>query len=281
MVGMQGINNFKALRKVRENFTVQKNFIDTRRLDMISLRTYVNMVQGKVTKIDRKEQIIHLNENSFLQYDLLFLMTGEQFRKPPRTYEGGENPENVFLINNAVDANKAILKLKELMMYNKDPDCKQNCTAKLSSVQIFSDIILVYGHFLQAYVTLHGLQTFGIPGSHIVFVEPFPYTLASRDNRINVAIFNDPDIDEAVRDKLICEGIEVYSSYNFLEWQFDQAMNIITSAKFEAKHNMLEVPCTAMFFFNEKGISQRLYKVMTDAGLVFDGKISCGFYHLR
>lgn len=126
LVGMQGFNNFRALRRVREAFTVQKNLLDTRRMDMISLRTYVNVMQGKVSKIDRKEQCLILNDNSFLSYDLLFLMTGEQFRKPLKTSEANENPENVFIINNALDANRAIAKLKELMMYNRDPDCKSS-----------------------------------------------------------------------------------------------------------------------------------------------------------
>lgn len=134
---------------------------------------------------------------------------------------------------------------------------------------------MVYGHFLQAYVTLFGLINYGIPGSHIVFVEPFPYTMAiEKRHRHNVSVFNDPDIDDAVMQRIGNEGIEVYSSYYFIEWQLDQALNIIISAKFEAKHHMLEVPCTAMFFFNEKGISPRLYRVITEAGLVFDGKPS-------
>lgn len=121
---MQGFNNFKALRRVRESFTVQKNFLGTRRMDMISLRTYVNVMQGKIIKIDRKEQCVILNDNSFLPYDLLFLMMGEQFRRPFKSGEVNDNPENVFINNNAMDANRAIAKLKELMSYNRDPDCK-------------------------------------------------------------------------------------------------------------------------------------------------------------
>ncbi|KAJ8916545.1 hypothetical protein NQ315_000187 [Exocentrus adspersus] len=254
LVGIQGFNNLKALKKVRDSFTILKNFNDSKRMDMISLRTYVNLMQGKLHKIDRKEQVVILQDNTFLPYDLLFLMTGEQFKKPERS----ENPENVFLVNNAIDANRALAKLKEVMTLERDPDY----------------IIVVYGHFLQAYVTLFGLLNFGVPGSHIVFVEPFPYSMEiEKRHRHNVSIFNDPDIDGAVMDRIMAEGIEVYSSYYFIDWEMDPSVNIITSVKFEAKHHMLEVPCTAMFFFNNKGISTRLYKVITEAGLVFDGRL--------
>lgn len=137
---------------------------------------------------------------------------------------------------------------------------------------------MVYGHFLQAYVTLFGLLNYGLSGCHIVFVEPFPYSMTlDKMHRHNVSVFNDPDVDEAVMEKIKKEGIEIYSSYYFIEWQIDPALNVITSAKFESKHHMLEVPCTAMFFFNEKGISPRLYKVITEAGLVFDGELNFYF----
>lgn len=42
-------------------------------------------------------------------------MCGEKFQKPLQDYRMPfpENPENVFLLNSAIDGNKAITKLKE------------------------------------------------------------------------------------------------------------------------------------------------------------------------
>ncbi|KAJ8967039.1 hypothetical protein NQ314_003156 [Rhamnusium bicolor] len=77
---------------------------------MISLRTYVNVCQGKLTKIDRRDQYIVVNDNSFLPYDYLFFMTGEQFRKPEKGNRTpfAEDPDNVFVINHGIDANNAL-----------------------------------------------------------------------------------------------------------------------------------------------------------------------------
>lgn len=42
-------------------------------------------------------------------------MCGEKFQKPLQDYRMpfAENPENVFLLNSAIDGNKAIMKLKD------------------------------------------------------------------------------------------------------------------------------------------------------------------------
>lgn len=64
----------------------------------------------------------------------------------------------------------------------------------------------------------------------------------------------------------------MYSSYYFIDWSVNRETNMITAAKFESRHKMLEIECIAMFYFNEKGISRSLQKVISKAGLVYDGK---------
>lgn len=76
----------------------------------MNLRTYVNSVTGKVTEIRRRDQTIIINNEMLLPYDLLFLMTGEMFLRPINS----DKPENLFIINNAYDANNALMKLKYL-----------------------------------------------------------------------------------------------------------------------------------------------------------------------
>ncbi|KAF7266503.1 hypothetical protein GWI33_020184 [Rhynchophorus ferrugineus] len=122
-------------KKVKEFFTVQKNFMTEKYIDMISLKTYVQVVTGNITQINRKEQYIVINDHSSLSYDLLFLMCGEKFQKPLKDYRMpfAENPENVFIINSPMDGNKAILKLKEINRSEKsegrlvvDSNCRTN-----------------------------------------------------------------------------------------------------------------------------------------------------------
>lgn len=81
-----------------------------RYLDELNLRTYVNSVTGKLTAIRRKDQMIIINNEVLLPYDLLFLMAGEIFLRPVNS----NKPENLFVINNAYEANNALIKLKSL-----------------------------------------------------------------------------------------------------------------------------------------------------------------------
>lgn len=70
---------------------------------------------------------------------------------------------------------------------------------------------------------------------------------------------------------IAAQKIQVYSSYYFIDWTYWQDDNMISDVKFESKHKMLEMSCQAIFFFYEKSISPRIYQVINQAGLVFDG----------
>nr|CAI5824829.1 unnamed protein product [Callosobruchus analis] len=196
LICASGMSACRVGNRVREAFLIKKYFTDPRHMDMVSLKTYVNVISGKVSKIDKKNQILVINNSSFIPYDMLFLMNGEQFLQPIRQNRIPfvEKPENVFVINNAIEANSAVMKLKQLHANYADPDY----------------VIIVYGHFLQAHATLNGLLIFGIPGKNLVLVEPFPYSMAlEKRQRHKVSIYNDPDIDQAVYDHIRAEGIQV------------------------------------------------------------------------
>lgn len=74
----------------------------------------------------------------------------------------------------------------------------------------------------------------------------------------------------------------MYSSYYFVDWVYDRDRNLITSAKFESQHKMLDLKCLAMFVFNDKSVNIRLQKVIREAGLVYDGNLNknCLFPYL-
>ncbi|XP_060532710.1 cilia- and flagella-associated protein 61-like isoform X2 [Cylas formicarius] len=258
LVCADGINP-KIPKKAQEFFAVQKNFITSKYLDTIRLETYVNVVNGVLTEINRKDQYIVINDQAMLQYDLLFLMCGEEFQMPLKSYKLPfvETPNNVFLINGPLDGNRAVAELK-----------------KMRNHRTLEDTVIVYGHFLQSYVCLAGLLEYGVPGSCIVFVEPFPYRMAiDRKRRHNISIFNDSEIYHATIKFIRAQGVTVYPSYYFIDWTYCPKENRISAAKFESKHKMIEVKCQAAFFFYEKGVSRRIYQVVSKAGLVFDGRL--------
>ncbi|XP_050302065.1 cilia- and flagella-associated protein 61-like [Anthonomus grandis grandis] len=249
----------KLSKKVKELFMVQKNFMTDKHIDMMNLKAFVNVVSGNISQINRKERYITVNERNALRYDLLFLMCGEKFQKPLQDYRMpfAENPDNFFLINCPADGNKAITKLRD---FQKGDYSEEN--------------IIVYGHFLQAYSCLAGLLEYGVPGNKITLVEPFPYSMnIDKKRRHNISVFNDPEIYHATMEYINAQGIEVYSSYYFINWTYCPEENIITEVKFESKHKMLKMACQAIIFFYEKSISPRIYQVINSAGLVFDGRL--------
>ncbi|KAJ8980373.1 hypothetical protein NQ317_009367 [Molorchus minor] len=260
LVGNHSISHYRVSPRLKEAFIVKKYFVDHRHLEMVSLRNYINYVQGRMTKIDRKEQLVVVNETSMLYYDLLFLMCGESFSKPKKKNNVSvtEEPCNIFIVNDATDVHNAVVKLKQ--MYNANIDEEYQ--------------IIVYGHFLDAYCTLNGLLTYGIPGNHIIFIEPFPFSMEmEKRQRHNVSIFNDPEVDQVVLDEMKAQGITVYCSYYFVDWEYDEEENVVTAVKFESRHKILELECMAMFYFHNKGVVPRVYRVINEAGLVFDGRL--------
>ncbi|CAG9770000.1 unnamed protein product [Ceutorhynchus assimilis] len=259
IVSPDGINK-KIPRKVNEIFIVQKNFMSEKYMESINLKAYVNVVIGNITTIDRRQKLIIVNDHKMLRYDLLFLMTGEKFQKPLQSYRlpFQENPMNMFLVNCAVDAYNAIKALKELQ---KD-------------MNVNEDNIIVYGHFLQVYSCLAGLLEYGIPGNKIVLIEPFPYSMnIDKKKRHNISVFNDPDIYHSTMEYIKQQGIRMYSSYYFINWEYWEEENRILSVRFESKHKMLEMSCQAIFFFYDKTISPKIYQVVSQCGLVFDGRL--------
>lgn len=45
----------------------------------LSLRSWVNIINGKVTAIDRRKKLVTINESTVLPYDHLILCAGEQY----------------------------------------------------------------------------------------------------------------------------------------------------------------------------------------------------------
>lgn len=112
--------------KAHDVFFVKKHFIDLQYLDQIGMKSFVNFLQGQVTKIDRKEKKLIINDKNQLKYDYLFMMFGEMFHKPLKYYRQHfkETPDNVFIVNTYIDVNKALLQLKYLLNRNQGSDCK-------------------------------------------------------------------------------------------------------------------------------------------------------------
>lgn len=101
----------------------------------VSLRTWVNIVYGKMTAILRKEKCVLVNGNFRVPYDHLIIATGKQFQVPKPTgadIDAGTNndnlpsspeqrlltqpPRNLFLVNDSYQAAVALYKVENSLM---------------------------------------------------------------------------------------------------------------------------------------------------------------------
>lgn len=127
----------------------------------------------------------------------------------------------------------------------------------------------MYGATLEAFCCLAALREFGVPGANIKFIEPYPDPFDTE----NVSLFNCNDIDEAMETAIHKEGIERYSAYYFQSWEYSPYDRIIKSVKFEGKFRTLQIPCTAMFFYDKKRVSKKTLSAINRAGLVYDSRL--------
>lgn len=96
---------------ISEQIFMKQSYLTKSSLTMYALDTYVNVIYGTMTAIDRKEKRIVINGNGCLNYDYLILTVGEQYQVPQICND--QQPKNVYVINTDVDARYAVNDVKK------------------------------------------------------------------------------------------------------------------------------------------------------------------------
>ncbi|XP_025103771.1 cilia- and flagella-associated protein 61-like isoform X2 [Pomacea canaliculata] len=230
----------------------------------VSLRTFVNLVYGRMTAIDRKKKIVTVDGKYQVPFDHLVLCTGQQFYVPAPTGadvdEGADNenlpanpdnrllkppPKNLYLVNDAYNAAAAQYMIKNYLM-------KTN------------GLIIVYGGTINAYTCIQSMLVLGVKGSNIALVEPPAET----------PCFEDTTVMNTVKNALTDAGVQMYSGYYLARWNNSvEIPEIITSASFTSSGEPLKLDCQAFFSFYKKAVDMDAFKSMNNACLVYDGKL--------
>lgn len=101
----------------------------------ISLRTWINVVYGKMTNVDRKKKLVIVNNGTVVPYDHLIISVGLQYQVPAPTEADLDSavtnaelpnppdrryfknpPKNLFLINDAYDAAVALYWIENYLL---------------------------------------------------------------------------------------------------------------------------------------------------------------------
>ncbi|KPI92613.1 Uncharacterized protein C20orf26-like [Papilio xuthus] len=276
LISPSGLPYVRHSKALVENMFLKCRTNTDRYLKSVPYSYYVNIIQGTMTEIHRRAKYVGLANGNKYNYDLLFLLFGKQYQHPTymKTILDREDkmkkglipiytpldvpicarercfskklPENVFIINNLSDANKALKYIRNNLMYF-DPYC-----------------ILVYGATIHAYCCLSTMLQMGVPSQNIVFVEPFP---SEDPKKPRISVF--ANVDRTVNDMLKNLNIKTYSSYYFESWSCDFDYSV-TSVTFMSQFEMVQVPCSAFFYYGKQGVDEDAFVAINKSGIAYN-----------
>ncbi|XP_013136200.1 PREDICTED: cilia- and flagella-associated protein 61-like [Papilio polytes] len=278
LISPSGLPYVRHSKTLVENMFLKCRTNTDRYLKSVPYSYYVNIIQGTLTEIHRRAKYVKLTNGNKYYYDLLFLLFGKQYQHPNymktildkedkmnkglvpiytpldipicarERYFSKRLPENVFIINNLSDANKALKYIKNNLMYF-EPYC-----------------IVVYGATIHAYCCLSTMLQMGVPNHNIVFVEPFP----SEDPRKpRISVFSNVYVDRTVNDMLKNLNIKTYSSYYFESWSCDFE-HAVTSVTFMSQFKMIQIACSAFFYYGKKGVDEDAFVAINKSGIAYN-----------
>ncbi|XP_075719086.1 cilia- and flagella-associated protein 61 isoform X2 [Rhinoderma darwinii] len=232
---------------------------------LMSLRSWVNVVVGKMTGIDRAAKNAIVSIDRKVPYDHLILCTGQQYQVP---FPSGVDIRNLSTNQDVPDCSKQIYTGKmpsNLFTVHDSEDCFTAMNCLKDNVVNHKGNVIVYGNTLDSYTTVATLMSLGICGSRIHFVQP-PLTS-------NVTCFNNYAIEEAVQKGLLAAGVTTYYNCKLAKWNDGADPDPICCASFTTDSNPLKLPCTAFFSFLEKKVDYDAFEAINNACLVYDGKL--------
>eukprot|EP00794_Sanderia_malayensis_P017621 gene17621-19375_t len=234
-------------------------------MDAMSLPTWISIVAGKMTKIDRVNKNVVINNERHIPYDHLLLCTGQQFQYPvptgvdittlattseallkklPKVYKGFL-PSGVIRLNHESELNAALKWVKEDSHSSKGA-------------------LVVYGATLEAYAFIQTLLNNGVSGERIELVKP-PIEKPS--------CFNNPHVERTIEDAMIMKGIVVHNEYTLAQWNDGERNDELTCSTFTSNTKPLRIECQGFFCFQEKRVDYQAFKAINDSCLVYDGKL--------
>ncbi|XP_070577295.1 cilia- and flagella-associated protein 61-like isoform X2 [Ptychodera flava] len=250
---------------VRSSFLSQSQCYSQDELSQISLRSWVNVVFGKMIAINRVSKYVVVTGGARVPYDHLVLATGQQYQvsapteanvdqlltneevpNSPNRRFSGVKPSNTFVINDEYDAFEAKRWLIKRFL---------NTEGKA----------IVYGNTIDAYATVQTLLTIGVPGERIQLVEP--------PRNYQPSCFNNSTVEKAIAAVLAEKGIQLYSGFYLAQWNDGKGGDEICKASFTSETKPITLECSVFFCYNRQAVDYEAFKAINDSCLVYDGKL--------
>uniref|UniRef100_A0A8C8S1I2 Cilia and flagella associated protein 61 n=1 Tax=Pelusios castaneus TaxID=367368 RepID=A0A8C8S1I2_9SAUR len=246
-------------------FLINSHCFNDKDYALMSLCSWVNVVVGKMTGIDRAAKHVVVSKGKKVPYDHLVLCTGQQYEVPcPTGAQISELVTNREVIHHCKQRYTGAAPTN-LFNLADDQDCsKAEHWLKENFINSHGNVI-VYGNTIDIYCATHTLLSLGIHGSRIHLVQ---LPLSS-----NVTCLNNNAIEKAVKEALSKNDVCVYYDSILAQWNEGDHPDPITCAAFTTDSRPFKLQCSAFFNFSNKGVDYETFKAINDACLVYDGRL--------
>ncbi|XP_051000889.1 cilia- and flagella-associated protein 61 [Acomys russatus] len=265
LISTHGLPGKKLLGNEQRKFLASDHCFNDRDFALMSLCSWVNVVVGRMTGLDRAAKCVVVSKNETVFYDHLILCTGQQYQVPCPT--GASIDQH--LTNREVSENSKRRYTGKvpynLFILNDEEDCVKALNWLRNSSILPEGKVIVYGNTIDAYTTVETLLHIGLQGKCIYFVHP------PADS--NITYINNYEIESAVEDALSAAGVTVYQDALLAQWNDGQDPDPIHSACFTTSTKPFRLECEAFFSFYKKNVDYETFKAFNDACLVYDGRL--------
>ncbi|KAG8235241.1 hypothetical protein J437_LFUL014728, partial [Ladona fulva] len=233
LVSPFGIPSTTGIDNEAVMFAFNPEFYSNEYLNKLSLFSWINIVFGYMTVIDRKKKRIVINNARELNYDYLIITTGKQFSdeflKLSDTFHHSlqrKRQSDVLRNSFCINSYKEASSLRKYLRKNFQKSSPRK--------------IVVYGNCLEAYAIIEALRRCQYPGDAIIFAEKF------HSDSVTMTCFNDFEVYQRVTRAMRTEGIEILRDYQLVSWFVNSDKNELTNIKFSKSNDYKKFKCLVL-----------------------------------
>ncbi|XP_074203904.1 cilia- and flagella-associated protein 61 isoform X1 [Camelus bactrianus] len=265
LISTHGLPGKKLLGSEQRKFLASDHCFNDRDHAVLSLCSWVSVVVGKMTAIDRAAKRVMVSGEEVVPYDHLVLCTGLQYQVPcPTGADISQHPTNREVLDSSRRRYTGPVPCNHFTL-NDEEDCLRALTWIRNNSITAEGHVIVYGNTIDTYTTVEMLLSIGVRGSHIHLVQHPPTS--------TITCINNYSVESAVEDALRAAGVTVSRDALLAQWNDGQDPDPIRSASFTTPTKPFTLPCSVFFSFCEKNVDYETFKAFNDACLVYDGRL--------
>ncbi|KAM8774422.1 cilia- and flagella-associated protein 61 [Rhynchonycteris naso] len=264
LISTHGLPGKQLLGTEQRKFLASDHCFNDKDHTLMSLCSWVNVVVGRMTAIDRAAKYV-VSQEEIVLYDHLILCTGQQYQVPcPTGADISQHLTNREIPNSSKQRYTGQVPCNHFTL-NDEEDCLKALTWIRNNNIIIEGNVIVYGDTLDTYTTVEMLLNLGVRGSCIHLVQPPPTS--------TITCINNYWVENAVEDALQAAEVTIYREALLAQWNEGQNPDPIHSASFTTPTKPFKLPCSIFFSFYEKNVDYETFKALNDACLVYDGRL--------